>query len=238
MAPETSRLHVGGKLSFRRRVPKNGSISVDHPQCVEFSDNPPSLHKLVPPDFQKVEIEVGPGKGAFMLAATAVRPKTFLLGIEAAPSYGLYVGEKLASAGRSNGLMLIDNAKLYLQDRVDDAAVDRLHIYFPDPWPKRRHRKRRFFTTEMADTIFRVIKPGGHLLCATDNAAYAGQICRTMGSSQLKRDEAEEHRLTELGAGHAFGPTNFERKYVNEGRVIRRYVFRRDAESARCSNGT
>jgi tRNA (guanine-N7-)-methyltransferase len=109
--------------------------------------------------------------------------------------------------------------------------VDRIHVYFPDPWPKRRHRGRRFFTEDFVPTLERVLKPGGWLLVATDNAAYAGEICRVLGAApNLRRVEAEEKRLLEMGPGHGFTPTNFERKYEEEGRVLRRYAWRRSDE--------
>jgi tRNA (guanine-N7-)-methyltransferase len=111
---------------------------------------------------------------------------------------------------------------------VGEAMVDRLHVYFPDPWPKRRHRKRRFFTEEMPAAIHRVLKPSGLLLVCTDNAACAGEISRVLGASPLLvRDQEEERRLLAAEPGHGFSPTNFERKYLAEGRIIRRYAFRR-----------
>lgn len=221
-----SRLHVGGKLSFRRRVPRV-ELDQDLP-VVPLSENPPRLDELVPEGCARVEIEVGPGKGTFLLAAAESRPDAFLLGIEAAPGYAQYAAERLAKAGRQNALLLVDNAVLYLRDRVDAGSVDTLHVYFPDPWPKRRHRKRRFFTPATAEVVSKALAPGGWLLVATDNAAYAGQICTVLGQHlTLVRDQAEEQRLLGMPPGHGFSPTNFEAKYEKEARVIRRYAYRR-----------
>ena len=129
---------------------------------------------------------------------------------------------------RTNGTLLIDNAKAFLKDQVDDGELDRLHIYFPDPWPKRRHRKRRFFTAEMPAVIHRALKPEGWLLIATDNAALAGEIARVVGSAPgLVRRPDEEQRLQAGPGGHGFSPTSFERKYIEEGRTIRRFAFQR-----------
>lgn len=225
-APSNPRLNVGGKLSFRRRI--RGSVCSESPLAIFGGEDPPRLGELVPERFTEVELEIGPGKGAFLLAATAARPQTFFLGIEAASAYALLTAQRLAATGRDNGLLLVDHGNLYLQDRVPDASVARVHVYFPDPWPKRRHRKRRFFAAETPATLARVLKSGGWCLVATDNAAYAGQICRVMGScGRFRRDRQEEQRLQALPEGHGFSPTNFERKYQEVGRKIRRYAFQR-----------
>jgi tRNA (guanine-N7-)-methyltransferase len=220
------RMHQGGKLSFRSRVQDGDDDPGEF--LVLGGKNPPPLDELVPAGCVHVEIEIGPGKGAFVLAATAAKPDTFVLGIEAAPGYASLAATKLRQSGRTNGRFLVDNGKLYLADRVDDQALDAVHVYFPDPWPKRRHKGRRFFTDDVPAVLARVLRPGGFAYAATDNAAYAGQIARVLGSSRaFARDESEEARVQALGEGHAFSPTNFERKYQQEGRVIRRYAFRR-----------
>lgn len=228
LPPGTSRMHAGGKLSFRRRVPHVEERDTAGLPYVPLSDDPPLLSELLPATKSHVEIEVGPGKGTYLLAATEAWPDAFVLGIEAAAGYARYAAERLSKAGRDNGLLLVDNAALYLRDRTGEASVDRVHVYFPDPWPKRRHRKRRFFTPETIDVVHRVLVPGGYLLAATDNARYAGQICSLLGRHPgLVRDEAEEERLATAPPGHGFSPTNFEIKYQREQRIIRRYAYRR-----------
>jgi len=222
--PRGSRMHVGGKLAFRGRrlIEDRGRL----PFLIGGED-PPQLSALVPEGFETVEIEVGSGKGTFVLAASEANPERFLLGIEAAPAYAQLAAEKLHRAGRTNAFLLVDNAKIFLKDRVAEHSVARLHVYYPDPWPKRRHRKRRFFSAEMPETIARILRPDGYLLVATDNACYAGQIVALLGSScWLVRDEAEELRLLASGPGHGFSPTSFERKYLEEGRILRRSAWR------------
>lgn len=220
-----SRMHADGKLSFRRRVPV-----VDDPDLplIIGGEHPPDLREIVPDGFEHVEIEVGPGKGAFLVAATEARPDTFYLGIEASPPYSMHAAERLKKCGRTNGKLLNDNAKAFLKEQVDDGELDRLHVYFPDPWPKRRHRKRRFFTEEIPAVIHRVLKPDGWLLLATDNAGLAGEIARVLGNApELVRRTDEEARLRAGPPGHGFSPTSFEQKYIEEGRIIRRFAFQR-----------
>ncbi|MCB9878687.1 MAG: hypothetical protein H6835_13910 [Planctomycetes bacterium] len=224
--PRGSRMHRGGKLAFRSRVQDQEDDPGD--RLVMGGENPPALDELVPKGYRDVEIEIGSGKGAYLIAATAAKPDTFLLGIEAATGYASLAATRLHETGRTNGLLLVDNGKLYLEDRCAEASLAAVHVYFPDPWPKRRHRGRRFFTEDVLDVLARVIRCDGYVLIATDNACYAGQIARVMGGAcDFVRDEQEEQRRIAAGPGHAFTPTNFERKYLEQGRVIRRYAFRR-----------
>ena len=219
------RLHHGGKIASRHRVKTAPAAGLP---VVVGGEDPPPLPALLPPGIEAVEIEVGSGKGMFVLAATAAKPHTFVLGIEAALPYAQFAAERLQRSGRKNGLFLVDNAKAYLEDRVPAASLTRLHVYYPDPWPKRRHRRRRFFTAEIPATIARVLRDDGHLLVATDNPAYAGQICAVLGASDLlERDFAEEVRLLASPPGIGFSPTHFERKYREEGRILRRYAYRK-----------
>lgn len=225
-AHPTSRLHAGGRLSFRRRVREiedDGSLPY-----LEGGENPPPLAELVRGTPTHIEIEVGPGKGAFLLAAAAARPDAFILGIEASAAYAKFGAEQVRDAGLTNAMLLVDNARVYLDDRVPDGALHAVHVYYPDPWPKRRHRKRRFFVDETPAIVHRCLEDEGLLLVATDNAAYAGQIVALLGGSPLfVRDRAAEEHLLASPPGHGFSPTNFERKYQQEGRILRRYAFRK-----------
>lgn len=222
----TSRMHAGGRLSFRRRVraiDQDGSLP-----CIEGGENPPPLADIVRGQPTSIEVEVGPGKGAFLLAAAAARPDTFVLGIEASAAYARFVAEQVRDAKLTNTVLLVDNARQFLDDRVPPAALRVVHVYYPDPWPKRRHRKRRFFVAETPAILHRCLRTDGLVLVATDNAAYAGQIVALMGASALfVRDVEEEARLQMAPPGHGFSPTNFERKYRQEGRILRRYAFRK-----------
>lgn len=217
------RMHQGGKLSFRGRSTRDGG---DPGDLVRLGGkDPPPLTELVPDGCRRVEIEIGSGKGVFLHAAARDRRDTFLLGIEAAPAYASAAAARLQKDNLKNALLLIDNGKLYLHDRVAEGALDALHVYFPDPWPKRRHKGRRFFTDDVTATLAKVLRDDGYLYFATDNAAYAGQVARVMGNApEFARDQEAERRAE---PGHAFGPTSFEIKYLAEGRTIRRYAFAR-----------
>ncbi len=222
---------VGGKLSFRKRVQPIAADLGALP-LVDRGDDPPPLDELVQSGFARVEIEVGSGKGAFLVAATEARPDSFWVGIEAANSYAELAATRLAEADRKNGVMLVDNAALFLRDRCEPGSVSRLHVYYPDPWPKRRHRGRRFFSAAPPPVLRRVLSNDGVLFVATDNARYAGEIARVVGASPLfARDRQLEAEALER-PGVAFSPTNFERKYIAEGRILRRFAWRVTSERA------
>jgi tRNA (guanine-N7-)-methyltransferase len=111
---------------------------------------------------------------------------------------------------------------------VAAASLQAVHVYFPDPWWKKRHHKRRVFTTEFVAECVRILKPGGHLHAATDVEDYAAVM-----SSLL----ADQPTLKPLPPPFEREPsddldylTNFERKFRKQGKKIYRFVYER-AES-------
>ncbi len=107
---------------------------------------------------------------------------------------------------------------------VPDASVRAVHVYFPDPWWKKRHKKRRVFTAALLASVVRVLEPGGELHVATDVEEYF-DVIRTL--------VAAEPRLVELTVPPCKEPehdldylTNFERKFRIEGRAIYRASYK------------
>ena len=91
-----------------------------------------------------VEIEIGCGKGTFMTSQAKLRPDVNFFGIEWARFYWRFTCDRLRRNGcEKNARCLRADAGTFLQDFVADATVAAMHIYFPDPWPKARHHKRR-----------------------------------------------------------------------------------------------
>jgi tRNA (guanine-N7-)-methyltransferase len=173
-----------------------------------------------------VEIEVGFGKGLFLATAAAANPTVNFLGIEIERKCQLFAATRLANRNPTNVRLAFADARTLLKDRVAAASVSVLHVYFPDPWWKARHRKRRVFTPEFAHTVGVILKHGGRLSIATDVEAYHGvmmQIVRDLGPAfrELPPPAATEpaHDMDYL--------TNFERKFRKQGRPIFRAAFER-----------
>lgn len=170
-----------------------------------------------------VEIEVGFGKGLHLATAGEAHPEVNYLGIEVVRKYQLMAATRLARRGLGNVRVACVDARPFLRDCVRPGSVSRVHLYFPDPWWKKRHHKRRVFTPEFAGTCEHALRPGGELLVVTDVADYAAMVRETIrGHTRLAEAEApEEHRPT-----HDLDYlTHFERKFRKEGRPIHRMRF-------------
>ena len=119
----------------------------------------------------------------------------------------------------TNVKVIRTDAAAFLADSVHDGSVDCFHIYFPDPWPKKRHNKRRFICPANLQNIIRCLKAGGQLRIATDHADYFEKIKGTLAERSEELEEIEFIRPAGAGAGECVG-TNFERKYIKDRRAI------------------
>ncbi len=172
-----------------------------------------------------VEIEVGFGKGLFLLTAGQANPATNYFGIEIVRKYQLLTATRLARRGLVNVRVTCADARLFLRDRVLPASVRAVHVYFPDPWWKTRHHKRRVFTPEFAQACERVLLPEGELRVATDVPDYATMVRETVArhtrllEQEAPAEQAPAHDMDYL--------TNFERKFRKQGKPIYRMRFLR-----------
>ena len=172
-----------------------------------------------------IEIEVGSGKGAFLIAAAEANPGTNYLGIEIDRALQLYVATRLAKRGLRNARVAGTDARRLFHERIPAASVRAVHVYFPDPWWKKRHHKRRVFTPEFAAVVARILRPGGRLHIVTDVEAYFGVMTGIVGAMAEFRPlppptpSEPRHDLDYL--------TNFERKFRKEGRLIYRAAYER-----------
>jgi tRNA (guanine-N7-)-methyltransferase len=160
-----------------------------------------------------VHIEIGTGKAAFLLNQARAEPAANFFGIERARRYYRYAVDRIGRWGLKNVRIMRTDAVHFLTELVQDSSVDCFHIYFPDPWPKKRHHKRRFLCPANLQQLIRTLKTDGRLKIATDHAEYFEQI------KNLTDDESD--RLEEIDfvptAGAEIGEwvgTNFERKYL------------------------
>lgn len=163
-----------------------------------------------------VELEIGMGKGTFITEQAKARPEVNFFGIEWANWYWAYASDRLRRNGCLNARTVRAEAGYFLHEFVPDARLSVLHIYFPDPWPKKRHHKRRLIQDGFMPTVLRILRPGGRLQVVTDHQGYWEEnvepVIRRSGLTVV-----DYNRPGSAGQGEFVG-TNFERKYQREGR--------------------
>lgn len=170
-----------------------------------------------------VELEVGSGKGLFLSNAAKSNPDVNYFGIEIAKKYAHAAAQRAFKNGLENIRVWPGDAKPILAEMVPVRSLRAVHVYFPDPWWKKRHKKRRVFSESLVDDVCRLLIPGGLLSIATDVEEYF-QVMRDLVASRPSFKElpavevAEpEHELDYL--------TNFERKFRIQGRPIYRVQY-------------
>lgn len=162
-----------------------------------------------------VEMEIGMGKGTFITEQARARPDVNFFGIEWARWYWRYASDRLRRNRCLNARTVRAEAGYFVAEFVPGASLSVLHVYFPDPWPKKRHNKRRLIQEPFLRQVERVLVPNGRLQIVTDHQDYFEQIETVIQGSKLT--VIEYNRPGSAGEGEFVG-TNFERKYRREGR--------------------
>ena len=164
-----------------------------------------------------VEIEIGIGKGRFLLACAELRPEVHYLGVEWANKYLRIAEARAARRGLPNVRFVRADARELVCRAIPPASVSCYYVFYPDPWPKKRHHKRRFLQRDCVDHLARTLIADGKLHVATDHRDYWSQI------EPLLDGHAAFERLPHFGGDDFPLPvdeplTNFEAKYRIEGR--------------------
>jgi tRNA (guanine-N7-)-methyltransferase len=168
-----------------------------------------------------LEVELGVGKGRFLLQWAVSHPDVGLVGVERAHKYLAVAALRAARMGLANVRLVHTTAEDLLFRCLAPALASAVHVYFPDPWPKKRHHKRRFFKPENVARLAEILIPGGLLRVKTDHDDYAAVIGAVL---------AAEPRLLPVPTEAAFEgvpATHFEIKYARDARPVYRFAFRR-----------
>jgi tRNA (guanine-N7-)-methyltransferase len=163
-----------------------------------------------------VELEIGMGKGTFLTEQARARPDVNFFGIEWARWFWRYASDRLRRHHCTNARTVRAEANFFLTEFVPDNSISVLHIYFPDPWPKARHHKRRLIQPNFMPLVERILMPNGRLQIVTDHQGYFEEnIDPAVRGSNLTL--IDYNRPGSASEGEFVG-TNFERKYKREGR--------------------
>ncbi len=167
-----------------------------------------------------VELEVGFGKGLFLLTAAQARPSVNFLGVEVVRKYVFFTATRLARRQIPNVKLVGGDAKRLLAECVPPESLQAVHVYFPDPWWKKRHQKRRLFTAEFVADCAKALRPGGRLHLVTDVADYFAMAQEILAHQPDLREVPPPEPTA--GAHPDDYLTSFERKFRREGRPIYR----------------
>ena len=167
--------------------------------------------------------EIGSGMGETTAAIAQENPGLDFLAVEVhGPGVGSLLN-RIAAAGLANLKVIRHDAVEVLERMIPEASLAGLHVFFPDPWPKKRHHKRRLLQPAFVALAARKLAPAGILHAATDWPDYAGQIAAVLGASEAF-EPAERPLVQRPG-------TKFEARGRRLGHPIRDLCFRRRGKS-------
>ena len=159
---------------------------------------------------QPLEVELGSGDGSFLAQYAARHPERNFIGVERLLGRLRKLDRKGLRAGLTNLRLLRIEASYCVEFLLPAQSVSALHVYFPDPWPKRRHHRRRLINVRFAETVAQALAPGGGIYLRTDDADYYTEMSRVFGSNPCFRPAGTPLPLAEM-------LTDFERGFLSRG---------------------
>lgn len=168
-----------------------------------------------------VILEIGSGKGRFLISSAMERPDRNFIGIEKSLHYHRLIRERILKRSLTNIILINHDAFLVMQKMFAEASVAEVHIYFPDPWPRPKEQKRRIIRAEALVEMRRVLAGGGSGIYLTDHRAYFESAAPVI--AQFFRSE------TRVPGPEDLPRTNYEAKYRAQGREIYEVRFWKEA---------
>lgn len=174
-----------------------------------------------------VELEIGSGKGLFLETSAAQRPDHRFIGVELSGKFADRAAQRISKSGLQNVCMLRGDAEAFLLKTVPDESVMDIHVYFPDPWWRRKHKKRRVLNEDTLKAIERCLLPKGIFHFWTDVLDYYELICtQTMELTKLSGPGYVPQRPAANDLDYT---THFERRARRNQQPIYRATFTKNA---------
>jgi tRNA (guanine-N7-)-methyltransferase len=171
----------------------------------------------------RLEVEIGFGKGRYLLDRAAAEPDVTFIGVESATLYWAETTRRAERRSLANVITICGDALYLLAVCLERESASAVHVYFPDPWPKTRHHRRRLLDPSTVDLVFGLLAPGAKLWFATDHAEYGAAVLDVLARYPAAAVERVE------GPWPDGERTHYETKYEAEGRPILRLLVTRRA---------
>jgi len=212
-------------------MPANGSTNAKAPNNPTAQQRellqPVDLPRLLHNQLEKLEVEIGCGNGHFMVEYCEMNPTSLFIGVEIKKKRCLKAQRKIDKRQLANARVVHGSAEAVLRV-LPDGSVDSFHLYFPDPWPKTRHRRRRFLRRENIDTLLRKLKIGGSIFFVTD---YFDYYFHTKILFLLH----EGIKLSRQPPSTSVYRSVFARRFADRGKQVRSLTARKTVQVARKS---
>ncbi len=200
-----------------------------------FFDRTPETFELVPEDYfrrlrrdeifpgssRPLEVDVGCGEGTFLVDLAAAHPERDFLGIERLLGRVRKVYRKAARRGLNNVRVLRLDSAYAVPWLLPEGGVSRLHLLFPDPWPKKKHHRRRLVRDPFITAVHRALEADGEWLFKSDHSEYFDEVVGAIRASGLFREESWEPDA------FPYPETDFERHWRSKGLPIHAARFRK-----------
>ncbi len=194
-----------------------GSIGIDRSHLPPHDAGPYDPRAMFPFPERPFELEIGSGKGTFLVQQAVRQADTNFLGIEWSAEFWRFAADRIRRRELENVRLLHTDATEFIRYWIPDGIVRVIHLYFSDPWPKSRHHKRRVIQDESMRQFHRVLTRAGELRIVTDHA----DLWKWDQDHATRHENLFERRPfappPSAGEGEVVG-TNFERKFAREGR--------------------
>ncbi len=188
----------------------------------------PRFYPDEPPEFGADILEVGPGRGDFLLAEATAHPELQFVAIEIKKRRFFKLGKRVGRLGLTNVLLIQGDARIVVPEFYKEGTFTRIYVLFPDPWPKRRYAEMRLLGCEFLRVAARVLRPRGELILGTDDQEYLKWVNRNVA-------QVPEFGVVTLGeTGESLSinwqPTFYEERWRSEGREISFVSYRKKGD--------
>jgi len=196
------------------RLPENGAID---------------LRELMGAGTSPVELEIGPGRGWFLVERLRIFPDLFMVGLEIRRKWATIVDRRLSRLGLGERARVFAEDVRLVMPRLTDASLGAVYLHFPDPWWKRRHEKRRLLTPDLVGHVARTLAPGGELFLQTDVRERAALFADIVGRDG-RLAPAEDSPWVSEHPYLARSPR--ERRVIDDGLPVYRLRYQRPFDAA------